>query len=186
MTPFITYDDVFDDYEGVRGQALAAPFFDWEGPDGAIYKRIAHAHIPRLADLIEELYGPVVMLGMGIRLNYGGELPNQSIHSDVGWGTHAAVVYLCDGPGGTAFWKHTPTNATRLPAWDDDLRNIVAQDVDDGSKWEQVALAELKPNRAVFYESEVFHSRWPFEAFGDGAEDGRLILVAFFTPLEVV
>ena len=186
MSQFFVVDGVFEDYAGVRRQALAAPFIDWEGPDGAIYKRICPAHIPRVSDLIEELYGPHALLGMGIRLNYGGERPNQSIHSDVGWGTHAAVVYLCEGPGGTAFWKHKKTGATRLPAWDADLRNTVAPDMEDEAQWEQVELAELKPNRAVFYESEVFHSRWPFAAFGEGPEDGRLILVAFFTPSEVV
>ena len=34
----------------------------------------------------------------------------------------------------------------------------------------------------VIYDGSLFHSRWPFEAFGTGPQDGRLILVAFFTP----
>ena len=41
-------------------------------------------------------------------------------------------------------------------------------------------LARLKFNRAVVYESALFHSRYPFAAFGSGPEDGRLIAVAFF------
>ena len=36
--------------------------------------------------------------------------------------------------------------------------------------------------RAVIYESELFHSRYPFAAFGSGPEDGRLVAVAFFSP----
>jgi hypothetical protein len=34
----------------------------------------------------------------------------------------------------------------------------------------------------VIYESALFHSRWPFAAFGKGFSDGRLIACAFFTP----
>lgn len=40
----------------------------------------------------------------------------------------------------------------------------------------------MQLGRLVIYESALFHSRWPFEAFGTDPESGRLIAVAFFTP----
>lgn len=168
--------------ESVRDEALRAHFIDWEGHDGEVYRRVCLCEVPGLRDLIEATFGPVEFFGMGYRLNFGGELPNAAIHSDLGWGTHAAVVYLCEGEGGTAFWRHKATGATRIQQGDHALLAQVSPDWDDASKWEQVALAPLKFNRAVFYEGERFHSRWPFAAFGDSPETGRLIAVAFFTP----
>lgn len=178
----IIIDDALPDAARVRAEALRADFIDWQGHDGEVYKRICMAEVPGLRSLIERQYGPVEMFGMGYRLNFGGELPNAAIHSDLGWGTHAAVVYLCDGDGGTAFWRHKATGAERILQGDYELLVLVSGDWDDAEKWERIALAPLKFNRAVFYEGERFHSRWPFAAFGTGPDDGRLIAVAFFTP----
>lgn len=58
----------------------------------------------------------------------------------------------------------------------------VRHDWNDEAAWEQAALVPIRFNRAVVYESALFHSRYPFAAFGTGPEDGRLIAVAFFTP----
>ncbi|MNW03449.1 hypothetical protein D3C71_1993860 [compost metagenome] len=62
------------------------------------------------------------------------------------------------------------------------LFEAVRHDWDDASKWDQIALAEMKLGRCVIYESALFHSRWPFAAFGTDADTGRLVGVAFFTP----
>lgn len=178
----IIVDDFLPDAESVREAALCAEFVDWPGPDGEVYKRIAIAEIPGLQDAIERLLGPVEMLGMGYRLNFNGELPNAAIHSDMGWGTHAAVLYLSEGEGGTAFWRHRATGAHRIDEGDMPLFEAVRHDWDDASKWDQIALAEMKLGRCVIYESALFHSRWPFAAFGTDADTGRLVGVAFFTP----
>lgn len=166
----------------VRRQALASDFIDWDGPDGETYKRICITEVPGLLEALEKAVGPVDMHGMGYRLNYAGEPPNAAIHSDVGWGTHALVLYLCDGPGGTAFWRHNMTGEHRMEPGDFETFEAVKGDWDDASKWEQRGLAEMRFNRAVIYDSALFHSRWPFEAFGDSPQTGRLIAVAFFTP----
>lgn len=167
---------------GVREHALSAEFGDLDAHDGETYKRIAVVEVPGLRLAIERVMGPVAMLGMGYRLNYAGELPNHAIHSDMGWGTHAAVVYLSEGEGGTAFWRHKATGASRIDAGEFSLLEHVQGDWDDPGKWDQVGLVAMKPGRGVIYESALFHSRWPFEAFGDTPETGRLIAVAFFTP----
>ena len=175
---------VIDDFlpASVREHALRAEFIDWPAPDGEVYRRVALVDVPGLREAIEREMGPVEMLGMGYRLNYSGEVPNHAIHSDMGWGTHAAVVYLSDGPGGTAFWRHKATGAHRIDAGDLALFEQINGDWDNADRWEQIGLAEIKLGRGVIYESALFHSRWPFAAFGDSPETGRLIAVAFFTP----
>lgn len=172
----------------LREKAINAQYVDWAGPDRQVYKRIS------ILDENEELYMdvkraisfefemiPINMLGMAFRLNYEGEPPNQAIHTDVGWGTHALVLYLNDGPSGTAFWRHE-SGAERLGHNDFLTYAKVMNDWTKESKWEVTSNVLMKANRAVIYESELFHSRYPFEAFGSTPEDGRLILVAFFTP----
>lgn len=175
-------DNAIPDAAGLRAAALCAPFIDWQGYDGQVYKRVALVNVPGLQAAIEAAMGPVDMLGMGYRLNFNGELPNQAVHSDLGWGTHAAVLYLSDGPGGTALWRHKATGASRIDTGQVELLERIGSDWDDPQHWEQIGLAEMKLGRLVIYESALFHSRWPFEAFGTDPESGRLIAVAFFTP----
>jgi hypothetical protein len=183
MTPAI-FDDFLPDIDAVREHALHAPYIDWLAPDGEVYKRIWIGDVPGLLEAIEAKMGPVQMLGMGYRLNYAGELPNAAIHSDLGWGTHALVLYLCDGDGGTAFWKHRATGAETIYVGDVDLFEKVRNDWNDAAQWEQRSLVPLRLNRATIYESALFHSRYPFEAFGSTPEDGRLVAVAFFNLRE--
>lgn len=172
-------------FEHIRDEAIVADYIDWLGPDKQLYKRICIIDNPFVKEQIEEdLKTEVDMLGMAYRLNYIGEEPNQSIHTDVGWGTHALVLYLNDGPSGTAFWKHKKSETTRLKPLDITTYIATRKDWTDNSKWELDNFVKMEANRAVIYESELFHSRYPFEAFGTKPEDGRLILVAFFTPKE--
>ncbi|XTQ92555.1 DUF6445 family protein [Xanthomonas sacchari] len=178
----ILIDDFLTDAQAVRAAGLAAPYIDWQGHDGEVYKRVALVEVPGLREGVERAMGPVEMLGMGYRLNYSGEMPNAAIHSDMGWGTHAAVLYLSEGEGGTAFWRHKETGAERIEQGDMALFEQVRNDWDDANRWEQTALAEMRMGRCVIYESALFHSRWPFAAFGTDHESGRLVAVAFFTP----
>lgn len=182
MSKVYLVDNFLPNAAEVRKQALNSKFGDYTGHDGQVYKRVCITDIPGLQERIEVAFGPVEMLGMGFRLNYEDEVPNQSIHSDMGWGTHALVLYLCEGNGGTAFWQHKSTGAEVIEPGQIDLWESIDGDWDDESKWKQLFLADLKFNRAVIYESKRFHSRYPFEAFGSTPEDGRLIAVAFFTP----
>lgn len=175
-------DNAVENAGAVRRRGLVSPFVDWPGHDGEVYKRICIAEIPEMREVIERQMGPVEMLGMAFRLNYGGEMPNAAIHSDLGWGTHAAVLYLSEGEGGTAFWRHKDTGASRIDPGDMALFERVRDDWNDASAWEQECIAQMQMGRMVIYESALFHSRWPFAAFGCDNDSGRLIAVAFFTP----
>lgn len=166
----------------VRDHALAAEYVDWPGYDGEVYKRVSLTEVPGLLERLEAEVGPVDMLGMGYRLNYGGELPNQAIHTDLGWGTHALVVYLSEGDSGTGFWRHKATGTHRIDPGDQELFERLKGEWENPDAWELTAYVPMKMGRAVIYESALFHSRYPFAAFGNDPESGRLIAVAFFSP----
>ena len=173
-------DDFYPFPEKLRDFALKQDFIDWQGPDGQVYKRICITNVPGLTSMLEDLLGSVEMLGMAFRLNFNEEEPNAAIHSDLGWGTHALVLYLSEGESGTAFWKHKETSTVRIDPGDEWLYEKVCNDWNELDKWEQRKFIPMKFNRALIYESAFFHSRWPFKAFGDSPETGRLIVVAFF------
>lgn len=181
---------VLDDFhpfpDMVRDDALRlvkeGAFTDFHGPDGQIYKRVCVKEIPGIRQMLYGLLGPMEVHGMAYRLNFNNEAPNAAIHSDLGWGTHALVFYLSDGPSGTAFWKHNRTGTNRIENGDVWLFEQVCNDWNDETKWKIERFVGMKYNRALIYESALFHSRYPFEAFGDCPENGRLIVVAFFTP----
>lgn len=169
----------------VRQHALLSEFYDWRAPDGEVYKRVSLLRVPGMVAKLQEIVGPLTLLGTAYRLNYEGEIPNQSIHSDIGWGTHAAVAYLQEGESGTAFWKHKRTGAVSIQPGDTELFQEIGDDWEDPEAWELRHVVEMKFNRGLVYDSTLFHSRWPFEAFGSSSKDGRLIAVAFFSPEKV-
>lgn len=179
-----SFDSFLPDPGLAREFGLNAPYIDWTGQDGEVYKRVCVVDVPGLRESIESKVGQVEIFMQGYRLNFNNEMPNAAIHSDLGWGTHAAVVYLCDGPGGTAFWRHRATGATRIDRGDTQLFEAVRGDWNREEAWEMTALCELRFNRGVIYDGTQFHSRYPFAAFGSDYNDGRLVAVAFFTPLE--
>jgi len=183
MTAPIIIDDFLRFPEAVRELGLNAPYKDVPSPDGETYKRVCVTEVPGVRAGIEKAMGrPVDMHVMAFRLNYAGEMPNASIHSDIGYGTHALVLYLVkSNEGGTAFWKHRSTRAHRIDPGDKVLYEKVKDDFNDESKWSMRQLVPIRFNRAVIYESALFHSRYPFAAFGNDNEDGRLIAVAFFS-----
>lgn len=178
-------DDFLDFPESIRLQGITTTYGDYAGPDGQLYKRVSVQTLPEVVEKLEELsQRKVNMLGMGFRLNFEGETPNNEIHADLGWGEYAAVVYLSEPPegmeNGTAFWKHQ-TGPDRIRRGETEVFEAVKDDWNREDKWEQLKFVSCKYNSAIIYRSELFHSRWPFEAFGNSPEDGRLVVVAFFT-----
>ncbi len=178
-------DDFLPDPNKLLTQAQKAKFGPYVGQDGVTYERVAVHHSDDVVDALNVYMGrPIDLLGMGFRLNYEGENPNHAIHSDLGWGTYALVLYLSTPPSavvsGTAFWTHRDTAADRILGNDHALLRKIEGHWDDVSKWQQDQFVISKFNRASIYRSELFHSRWPFEAYGTTPQDGRLIAVAFF------
>jgi uncharacterized protein DUF6445 len=193
--PFITKDNFLRDPEAIRALMPDMPFQDIRGPDHQVYKRVAVADRNLFNEEIKEFIGaPVAQRYSVFRLNFNGEDPNSAIHTDAFYDSHALVLYLSrpeDCAGGTAFWRHKKTGFTTWPSKQEILRKgknpqrmwlDLTLDWDNLDAWEQTHLAEMKYNRAICYSTTMFHSRYPFKAFGNCPENGRLIFCSFFTP----
>lgn len=187
-------DGVFRDPRAVRERALRHDFYALEGFYGDRYDRVFEEPLPELEAGLEAVHGtPVTMLGSGWRLNYGGELPNTAIHSDAqvalkgrkpfanAWAAVAWLPPTFHEPSGTAFWRHRDTGITQIPDGinADDAAWIDAQ-CHKPEDWDIDAYVAMRFNRMICYEGNKFHSRFPFAAFGDRPEAGRLIAVAFY------
>lgn len=134
--------------------------------------------------LIARVLGAVNITLSFYRLGTPENEPTTFIHADQNCAQWACVLYLnppnqCHG--GTAFWKHKATGLEALPAGRiEEFYQSINQDGNDPASWEMTGLVGMKYNRAVLYNSQMFHSRYPEQGWGTGPSDGRLIWTAFF------
>lgn len=193
IAPVLQFDDFASDARAVRDAVISGPFETVTGPDGAKYTGISRYEVPQWFSRIGELIGcPIIPRLAGFRLNLEGELPHSWVHSDDICAKYATVLYLNPAEqcsGGTAFWKHKQTGMTRLPS-DTEIQSSgcvplnfhrwMTAEWKNLSAWEQYAMVPMQFNRFITYPTCFFHSRFPFEAFGKGPEDGRLVWVCFY------
>jgi hypothetical protein len=193
MSDIRQFDDFAPDAAAVREAVIAGEFSTQHGPDGAEYTGISEYRVEHWKARIAELLGrPIVPRLSCFRLNLAGELPHSWIHSDGICAQYASVLYLntpeqCTG--GTAFWSHVALRTDRLASKEqltaqgihaDWFYKMMEREWKDLTYWEQKRLVEMKFNRFITYPTSLFHSRFPFEAFGAGPKDGRLIWVCFY------
>lgn len=186
-------DDFAPDAGEVREAVITGTFSTERGPDGFEYTGISEYQVPQWFALIAKAVGkPIIPRLSCFRLNLTGEIPHSWVHSDDICAKYASVLYLnlpeqCQG--GTAFWKHAALNLDRLPPKDglaaqginvDAFYQFMTRECKDLTFWKQSGLVEMKFNRFITYPTCLFHSRFPFEAFGQGPEDGRLIWICFY------
>ena len=192
MSEIRQFDVFAHDASLVRSVVVNGGFSTKKGPDGADYTGISLQPVPHWFERIAELIGkPIIPKLSCFRLNLEGELPHSWVHSDDICAKYASVLYLNlpdECRGGTAFWKHADMGIDRLAKRED-----MNPGVDYGSycrmiegewkkkdAWKQVAFVEMKWNRFITYPTCLFHSRFPFEGFGSGPKDGRLIWICFY------
>lgn len=193
MLPIQQFEDFARDALAVREAVIASEFTSEQGPDGGTYTGISQYPVPQWHTRIAELVGHAIVPKLScFRLNLAGELPHSWVHSDDICAQYASVLYL-NAPeqciGGTAFWRHTALAIDRLPTHAElAARNIhadwfyamMSREWKDITYWEQTELREMRWNRFITYPTCLFHSRYPFEAFGDSVSNGRLIWICFY------
>lgn len=193
MTQVLQIDQFASDFRAVREAVICSDFSTKRGPDGALYSGISQFEVPHWFDLLGKYLGkPITPKISAFRLNLAGELPHSWVHSDDICAQFATVLYMntyeqCKG--GTAFWRHKDLGIDRLPTRDA-LRSMGIDDEDFYQRipehwkqlelWEQTELISMYPNRLITYPTSLFHSRYPFEGFGTGPADGRLIWICFY------
>jgi len=116
-----------------------------------------------------------------LTLDKEGEFDSHCIHSDES--TWAGIMYLTpevpEGASGTTFYKHKESGRRKAKdgenGWLDDRYAM--------EKWERVNEVGNVFNRLVLFDSSQFHRSSGY--FGDGMEDGRLILNMFFDICDI-
>ena len=107
------------------------------------------------------------------------------IHADSKVGdirpTRALVLYLSEstmqGLHGTAFWKHKELGYEMPPNISDEQSDrMLINEANDLSNWELHSVVGYRPNRAVMYPSNYFHSKYP----NVGWKEGRMVYVMFY------
>lgn len=144
--------------------------------------------------LIERALGfPVKPVITFFRLGVVGDKTTTWIHNDLGvvGATWAALLYLRDPPvgtwSGTAFWRHRGRGITEQDnelSFTEKDAMLLNEEGQSESAWAMTDLIAMKRNRFIAYPANVFHSRYPKEAFGASVFDGRLFWAGFFTGEE--
>lgn len=181
-------DDFLDNFAGFRYQCN---FYDYEGTvnpsDQVIYPGI-FLDIPTLIEMevllkFKEAIGQeIISSTMFLRLTVEGEdVPHQA-HTDTAMGDYGLILYLNwedDCQGGTAFVSHIsgmdsePQTEAEFALW--------MQDHNQYEKWDIAAMIKMRENRAFVFDTRDFHRAETPNAFGENADNGRLVLVCFAT-----
>lgn len=197
MNPvLVAYDNFHPDPERLREAVLKSEFKDEIGPDGANYTGISKYEDTSLFELLAAaVHAPIIPRLPVWRLTLAGEKAHTFVHADRICGGYAAVLYLNTPEqcrrhfSGTAFWKHSGTGFEAMPSEAEITANghdpVAFNAWMEGEwrrrdVWEMTSFARMMFNRIVIYPTAQFHSRYPFEAFGDDKHTGRLIFAAFF------
>ena len=178
-TNLVVVDDFYSNPDGVRQFALQQEFKQRETFPG-----------PRTQSFINDDVKTTIQ---NIIFNYAGKVLNWNdrdgltgsfememakdrswIHTDH-FNTWAGVLYLTPNAplsGGTAFYRHKKTGATRAH----ELKEYDSQDM---TKWEVTDIIANRYNRLVLYHSDLFHNS--IDYFGQSKENGRLFQLFFLT-----
>jgi hypothetical protein len=113
------------------------------------------------------------------------------VHVDPNFLTWVGVIYLSraeDCSGGTTFYRHKGLRSDRSPVTQAQLEEegvadvaaLLQRDGNNPDQWEFLMTVPMRFNRMVLYRPWFWHSAG--EAFGDRAENGRLIQLLSFEP----
>ena len=93
----------------------------------------------------------------------------------------ALVLYISPstmkGLHGTAFWKHKEVGYEMpIDVTNEEADRFLLEEANDIDNWELHSVVGYKPNRALMYPSNYFHSKYP----NIGWKEGRMVYVMFY------
>lgn len=124
-----------------------------------------------------------------VRSAYQGFDFDLRVHADStinGKPTNLALVLYINNPegvtkNGTAFWDHE-IYGNKLPKVSDaEFDRLLTEEANDLMKWNKTDFVTSQPNKALFYDASLFHSKWPKEI----KKGVRKVLVAFYTKKQL-
>lgn len=188
MRPHIAiFDDFFADPTDTLKQLRQAGFRDvvseW---DGVTYPGICQMGNHIFAGSLRKILGhEIETVATFARLTSAQEkpAPNQ-IHPDTVMSQYALLIYMSEkwpAGSGTSFWDHKTEGRYHT-----ELTNheTVKRDSNDRTQWLEYFRTEAKQNRALLYDSRLYHCAEPVGGFGSGPEDGRIVITSFFNIVE--
>jgi hypothetical protein len=97
---------------------------------------------------------------------------------------NALVLYMSpsemEGLHGVAFWKHKEIGYEMpLDISNEEADRMLLEEADKLENWELSSVVGYRPNRAVSYPANYFHSKYP----NKGWKNGRMIYVIFYSKL---
>jgi hypothetical protein len=195
LSQLVIVDDFLPDFEAFRARALAANYHPLGGGilETGLYTDYfgERAVIDRISEIAGVRLEPADPRGTGrFSLRTSTMTMGLDIHADaclLGGILYLNLAEHCQG--GTSVFRHRETGLFSFPNAEEQARLGLAPDAPgyfeyfceregmDRSKWEEVARAEMKPNRLVLIGGGLFHSH--SSVFGNDLHDGRLVQLYF-------
>ena len=117
-----------------------------------------------------------------MRLSLEGIPTPHQAHTDMLMG-HRSLMFYLNRPehcrGGTSLVQHKETGMYRNPVSAEE-EALWKRDTNNPEMWEVYELAEMVSNRCVMFDAELMHRAEPIGGFGNNAQNGRLVLTAFY------
>lgn len=116
------------------------------------------------------------------RLNHNNVNNTFRVHSDTlieGEKPDIAAVFYFDTVvnTGTALFKHPEYGLIN----GNPSQSLIFK---DNELWEPYLKYESKANSAFIYNADLYHGRYPWEAYGTSQKDGRIVLVMFLKEVK--
>jgi hypothetical protein len=199
----IVIDDFLPDFELAKRFIADVEYSDYEF-GGKWYTGVGQVTLPVKA-LIEREVGPIKIKHNHLRIGRKDTPLTHYIHTD-NYGTALAMVLCLQSPdcvSGTAFWRHKETGLDRLEL--PDTRTVLDSEelcsdaaiaqrwrrfayfdkaIKDESAWEMTELVESIENRALIFDANMFHSRWPKTLPVESGDKPRIVCTVFFDRLQ--
>lgn len=195
-TSLIIVDDFLDNAAALRQAALRLDYPEQSGmfPGRNSRERIEISGLDaRVSQLVGEplVAMPPPQAHARFRIARARDEGRAKVHVDAAhW---SGILYLSEPEhcrGGTEFFRHVPTNTDRAPIDDREasalgyptakqmVRDVLARDTLDDSKWELTHRVPMRFNRLVLLRPWLWHTAG--EAFGESRHDARLVYLMFF------
>jgi hypothetical protein len=166
-----------DIFTMLRNHCDKIPYAGITNPvDGVVYPDIS-IDIP---NVVKQFFGQPKTLFMRLSLA-GVKAPHQA-HTDTSMGQQSLMLYLTRAQhckGGTSLVEHKETGMRSDPRDEEEL-NIWRRDTNNPKAWKVYEQADMVPNRVALFPANLMHRAEPVGGFGTNAENGRLVLTAFY------
>lgn len=181
----IVIDDFLPDFELAKRFIADVEYSDYEF-GGKCYTGVGQVTLPVKA-LIEREIGPIKIKHNHLRIGRKDTPLTHYIHTDR-YGTEYGFVLCLSAPdcaSGTAFWTHKETGLERLPEHSSsDMFSYFDGELKKEEGWYINGLVDSVENRAIIFEADKFHSRWPKTLPVESGDKPRIVCTVFFDRLQ--